>query len=492
MFSKLFVLEWKAFFRSASVGKSVALKALIGFLVVYFALVFFFVGVSLSDILREYFPDEEPIRVVNRYLSLWFLAGIFMRFMLQNLPVLHVKPLLVQQIKKSSLVHFVLGKSILHWMNFLSPLLFIPFAVVTLETSVYSGTQVSGWAAMMVGMIFVLNFLNFILQKQFDDNLKALLPFILIVSVLGALEYFEVFALSPYLGQAFDAVLAQPYLAVIPFVLAIFLYRLNFVHLKKQLYLDTALRSRTDSYNGSDLTWTNRFGAVAPYLQLDLRLIRRNKRPWSMLMFSLVFLLYGLLFYPNPSYSGSTMLVLVGIFTTGIFIINFGQFIPAWDGSYYSLLMSQNIPLRLYLESKILLMYLSVLVLAVLSIPYVYFGWHILWVNLACAVYNLGVNVPIVIYFGSFNKKRIDLEKGQFLNYQGTGAAQWIVGIPLIVIPMLIWGVTKMLTDPMTATILLGVLGILGLLLKKWLMNLIVHAYRERKHVMLDGFKQQG
>ena len=48
--------------------------------------------------------------------------------------------------------------------------------------------------------------------------------------------------------------------------------------------------------------------------------------------------------------------IFVGVFVTGIFLINFGQFIPAWDSGYYKLLMSQNIPYKEYLQSKYLLM----------------------------------------------------------------------------------------------------------------------------------------
>ncbi len=492
MFSKLFILEWKSFFRSASVGKGIAMKVFIGFLVLYFGLVFLVLGMSLSGILQKNFPDEEPIHVVNRFLAVWFLGELFMRFMLQNLPVIHVKPLLVQQIRKSTLVNFVLTKSIFHWINFLTPVLFIPFTLVSMGNSTFSSGQLLAWLFMILAMVLMLNFLNFIIQKKFADNLKALIPLIVVCATLAGLEYFEVFSSTAVFGRVFDYVLIYPYLAVVPVLLLLYLYRANFLYLKSHLYLDTALRDESVSYRESDLSWTNRFGALAPFLQLDLRLIRRNKRPRSVLMLSLVFVLYGLFFYPNPSFADSTMLVLVGIFVTGIFIINFGQFIPAWDGSYFSMLMSQNIPLKLYLESKVVLMYLSVMILTVLSIPYVYFGWNILIINLACAVYNLGVNVPVVLYFGSFNKKRIELEKGQFLNYQGTGAAQWIVGIPLIFIPMIIWGVTKAVSDQLTASVVLFVLGITGLLLKKVIMNRIADAYRERKHGMLEGFRQQG
>jgi hypothetical protein len=89
--------------------------------------------------------------------------------------------------------------------------------------------------------------------------------------------------------------------------------------------------------------------------------------------------------------------VFVGILMTGVFMLNYGQFVPAWDSNYYGMMMSQNIPMKQYLNSKAVLMSVSVLILAVLSTPYLYFGWKILVINLACATYNLGVNIPFII-----------------------------------------------------------------------------------------------
>ena len=103
------------------------------------------------------------------------------------------------------------------------------------------------------------------------------------------------------------------------------------------------------------------------------------------------------------------MFVFVGIFVTGIFIINFGQFIPAWDSGYYKLLMSQNIKYKEYLNSKYSLMLMSAVIMFILSIPYVYFGWEILVIHFAVMIYNIGINTYILLYAGSFNRKKIDL-----------------------------------------------------------------------------------
>jgi uncharacterized Tic20 family protein len=184
------------------------------------------------------------------------------------------------------------------------------------------------------------------------------------------------------------------------------------------------------------------------------------------------------------------MLVFVGIFITGIFVINFGQFVPSWDSAYYSMLMTKNMTLKQYLESKAILMYISIGILAVLSTPYLYFGLDILWINISCAIYNMGVNVPLILYFGSMNKKRIDLDNGNFFNYQGTGAAQWLVSFPLILIPIIIWVLVKSFFGLHAANIVLIVLGIIGLALRNEIITMIAKKYRDNKYKMLAGFKE--
>lgn len=198
---------------------------------------------------------------------------------------------------------------------------------------------------------------------------------------------------------------------------------------------------------------------------------------------ALLFLGYGLIFYPSSKPEGSVMLIFVGIFITGIFVANFGQFVPAWDSSYFPMLMTQNIPFYQYLQSKALLMTLSVVILAILSTPYVYFGYQILFLQLACALYNIGVNIPLILYFGSFNRKRIDLDKSATFNYQGTGAAQWLIIIPFMLGPMLIWGLTSMIWNQQAAVVALALFGVMGLLLRKMLIQRIAACYDEKSMI---------
>ncbi|QBQ42021.1 DUF5687 family protein [Sphingobacterium psychroaquaticum] len=490
MFRRLFVLEWKAFFRSASLGKGIAMKALLGFFALYFMMIFLSLGLGIHPLLEKYFPGQDPLHIINSYLLVWFAVDLFIRFMMQNLPVMRVKPLLLQEIKRKIIVNYVLIKTLFSFFNLLAFLFFIPFVIVYYTKNQPDLLAILAWLVAVKGVVFSINFLNFIIQRTINSSITS---FALVVSLVGGLyllDHYAIFSLTSLFGTYLDTVLKYPILALIPAVLCVLLYIINVRQLSNLLYLDASLKGKSETVQQLDLDWTNRFGKLAPFLQLDIRLMWRNKRTKATLYMALLFLGYGLIFYPSSKPEGSVMLIFVGIFITGIFVANFGQFVPAWDSSYFPMLMTQNIPFYQYLQSKALLMTLSVVILAILSTPYVYFGYQILFLQLACALYNIGVNIPLILYFGSFNRKRIDLDKSATFNYQGTGAAQWLIIIPFMLGPMLIWGLTSMIWNQQAAVVALALFGVMGLLLRKMLIQRIAACYDEKKHDMLIGFKQ--
>lgn len=492
MFWKLFRLEWKSFFRSASVGKSIAVKLFMAFLGLYFLVTFIGMGVILFMLIKELMPDEEPIRVVNNYLLLWLGFEFTIRFLLQNLPVVNAKPLLTQCISRSQIVHVLLLKSLFSFYNLLTLVAAVPFIIVNLRNTDFSFISLLFWLIGLMGFVYTINYLNFWVQRRFSNNLKALVPFIALCLVVIGLEYFEIYSVSSLFGSLFNLILTYPLLGLFPLVLFAFSYRLTYKDVKANLYLDSYLERKQTTYQASDLSWTNRFGDLAPFIQLDLKLLWRNKRAKTTIYLSLGFLLYGLLFYTNPMYAESSMLIFVGIFITGIFVINFGQFIPAWDSSYFPLFQTRNITMKNYLEGKALLMYGSILITTILSTFYAFFGWDKVYMNVACAIYNAGINIPLVLFFGAYNKKYIDLSNGSMFNYQGVGAAQWLVGLPLFIIPVVIWFTVKVFADQHVANMVLIGLGIIGLLLRQVILNGLVELYMGNRFKMLEGFKQRG
>ncbi|QCX01836.1 hypothetical protein FGM00_17565 [Aggregatimonas sangjinii] len=487
MFKHFVRLQWKSFFRSSSFGKSLGMKLVMGFFALYMLVSLLVSGGGMYFILKKAFPDVDPLIIVSRYMVYWILAELFLRYFMQKLPVLDVKPLLTIPVKKSSITHYILARSGISFYNVLSLFFFLPFAVVLLFNG-YPATKVIPWLAALIGIVLSINYINFIINK----NDKALIAIGGLLIGLYALDYFSIFPVRHTVGNLFYALYQYPVLAIVPILVAMGTYYIDYNYLRDKLFLDTSLKTKTKLAETSDLAWTKRFGDIAPFMQLDLKLIWRNKRTKVQAFMSLAMVFYGLIFYGMDTYGAtSTIYVFVGIFMTGMFLSNFGQFIPAWDSEYYSMMMSQNIPLRKYLESKVVLISVSIVVMFLLSIPYVYFGWRALAINAACAIYNFGVNIPVILYFGSFNKKRIDLTKSALGNTQGMSATQFLVLLPLMVVPCILYFVLKTFVSFEVAIGVLSTFGIIGLAFRNQLMHLVTEAYRKKKYGMIAGFKEK-
>ncbi|NAY91621.1 hypothetical protein GTQ34_06805 [Muricauda sp. JGD-17] len=487
MFKIFITLQWKSFFRSSSMGKGLLLKSLMAFFAIYMLALLVFSGGTLYFVLKKISPDASPMWTLSQYLVYWVLAEVLFRYFMQKLPVMDIKPLLLQRIKKSSIAHYILARSGVSAYNLMALFFFVPFGIVLLYQG-YPPLNIITWLFSILGIVLSVNYINFLINK----SEKALIVIGSIIVLFFALDYFGLLMARDFFGPIFNGLFAYPGTVFIPLLLALSAYFINFKFLRNRISLDESLKAKSTEAKTSDLAWTRKFGDMAPFLQLDLRLIWRNKRTKSQVFISLLFVFYGLIFYTQEIYAQMyPMYAFLGIFMTGIFLTNFGQFIPAWDSAYYNMMMAQNIPLRKYLESKALLISVSVVVMFFLTIPYSYFGWDVLAINFATALYNLGVNIPVILFFGSLNKKRIELDKSPFGNMQGTSATQFLIILPVLGAPILLFTGLYFLVSLEAGVIALSLLGLLGLLFRDKLTALITEQYRIKKYGMIAGFKEK-
>jgi hypothetical protein len=487
MISHFLKLEWRQYFRSANWQKSIFLNILLVFFALYFAASFLVIGIGGYFILKKEFPDQDPLVLVNSFLLYAIVADLIFRYLMQKLPVMNIKPLLILPIKKSKIVHFILVKSSFSFFNIMSLFFYIPFSVVLIKEG-YDVAGVLGWLATMILLIQSANFLNFLINK---NNIAF---GFLIALLLGgyAIQYFELFDLPGFVGTGFDFIYQTPIIAVLFALMVAVLYVMNYNQLRNEVYLDALISEKTKEVQASDLSFTEKLGDLAPFIKNDLRLMWRNKRTKSGIWMLALGLGYGLIFYTQDVYANMKVIyVLVGVFSTGTFLINFGQFIPAWDSSYYKMLMSQNFKYERYLKSKFTIMTISVVILFLLGIPYVYFGWKVLAVHFAAMIYNIGVNTHVILYGGTFNRKKINLDEKAAFNFQGTGAVQWLIGLPLMLLPMAIFGLMNWLVSFEIAALTLAVLGFIGIALHKNLMQSITNKYIKNKYVMIHAFNQE-
>ena len=485
MFLRFIYLEWKAFLRSASFGTSLAMRILMGFLIAYFTLLFLVLGIGGFYALKK--MNLDPLVTINKFLVYYFLFDLAFRLMLQKIPVLNIRPLLVLPIKRPTIVHFSLGKTALSFFNILHAFLFIPLSVVLIYEG-YDVASVVYWHLGVFALVYINNFLNIILSNK--DQLFGI--FLAIVAVLGGLQYYGYFDVTLYSAPFFEALFHTVGVFLIPLVILGLLYYYTFVYFKNELYLDAGLAVKGEIAKTEDLTWLNQFGTLGTFLKNDIKLIKRNKRSKTTVLMSVLFLFYGLIFFGNPT-QPQVMYIFAGIFVSGGFLFTFGQFVPSWDSSYYQLMMTQNIPYRGYLNSKWWLIVIATFASTILASFYLYFGWQVYLTIVAGAIYNIGINSHLVLLGGAFTKTPIDLtqSQGAFGDKKAFNANTMLLSIPKLVLPLLLYGLGKYFGGQELGLAFVALAGVIGFALRNWVFLQIEKIYKREKYKTIAAYKQK-
>lgn len=489
MIQKFLYLEWKAFFRSASFSTNLALKILMGFIAIYFILVFLGLGIGTFYILEK--MNLDPIVTVNKFMIYYILIDLISRLMLQKIPVMNIRPMLVFPIKKSTIVHFSLGKTILSFFNLVHGFFLIPFSIVLMVEG-YDVLSVVLWYSAIFSLLYINNFINIILSNK--DNLFTI--FLIVAAVLGGLQYYGLFNITDYTAPLFNAMFDSYWAFAIPVLSLIALYYATFQYFKRNLYLDAGLSNKHDVAKTENLTWLNQFGTIGTFLKNDIKLIKRNKRSKTTIGLSVMFLFYGLLFFTGgiESYNNPVMHIFAGVFVSGGFLITFGQFVPSWDSAYYQLMMTQNIPYRGYLSSKWWLMVIATIVTTTIASFYLYFGLHVYLTIVVAAIYNIGVNSHLVLLGGAYTKTPIDLSsgKGAFGDKKAFNIKTMLISIPQLALPVLLYWLGSKYGSANVGLALVASAGVIGFAFKEKAFSLIEKIYKSEKYATIAAYKQKG
>jgi hypothetical protein len=228
---------------------------------------------------------------------------------------------------------------------------------------------------------------------------------------------------------------------------------------------------------------------------LEWKLILRHKKSRTYLMLSAFFLLYGLIFYTNPALqteSGiSPIYIFVGVFITGIFMIQYGQLFLSWNSSNFDFFLMQKGGLEALVRAKYLLFLGVSGVCFLASVPYVYFGWDILLVHVATFLFNCGILVHVIMYVALWKPKPMDLNKGAMFNYEGVGAAQFLIIIPLMAGPYLVYLPFSYLINDYAGLLALGVTGLAGILAFGPLSRLVTQRLLANRFEISSSFRQE-
>ena len=492
MVLKLLSHGFKKFSRSASLSKDITAAIFLGLISVMFLGYAFALGFALEKIITKGLQQADSFLFLNGLLLYYFGFEFMIRYIMQSLPILDIQPYLHLPLKRNRIVHYLLIKSVVHVLNSLVFLLFVPFAFTAVAEKFNTG---SAWLWMLSLWLssLSLHYLVIIFKKKLDDSIWGVLTILVLLSIIGGADYYGWFKLSEISAYLFSLPVQGYYFTLALFALCALLYFLNFNVFIQNVYLDENSNSESGSkLKSQDWAFLQGFGTIGEWINLEAKLILRNKRPRTILVLTSFFMLYGLFFYTKDSYTQGmpSFLIFIGTFITGIFLMNYGQFLFSWQANHFDFTLTRPISLRQFLESKYWLLSAVTIACFLLSIPYAYFGWNILLINTSLLLFNVGVNVFVIMNMAMWAPKKIDLAKGGTLNYEGLGAAQWVMGFPVLLAPYVIYLPFKFAGHPTVGVLAIGFVGLIGIALRNYLLNLTTNRFLRLKHSIAAGFRQ--
>ena len=459
--------------------------------IAYLLLNFLVAAFFLDKILIKVYPQENVIDSFNSFLLYYFLLDLLARFHLQELPTLTVKPYLHLRVRKNQIVNYLSISSMSTSFNSWPIILMLPFLIKVVLPERGDGAF-WGMIVAITGFTLFNHFFTLWLKRKVNMNALWMLAFWVILLLLTSLDfYFHVFSIRELSTGIFNRVINQPAVASFAILLSAAIYYVNHRYLKNNFYLDEFQTWDGGKRSGIDIPFLNRFGSIGDLAANELKLILRNKRSKTVLVVSAFFLFYGLIFYGKEATSGYSWTIFCGIFITGIFIINYGQLMFSWQSAHFDGLLVHKVSIKDFFESKLLLFTLFSTACFILTIPYVYFGWNVLIIHFIMYLWNLGINTILVLYFANRNYKRMDLTKGGAFNMEGFGATQWILSIPLMAGPYIIFVPAQLMGYPKTGVALIGIISVSFILTREFWVRKLVEDFQSKRYKIADGFRNK-
>ncbi len=480
--------------RSTSYARSLMVGILLvclGILLLSYVLA---MGIALKPLIVYGLQKEDATLFLNGILIYFFLFEIIYRYFVQGLPVLELESLLHLPISKSWIIRFLLIRSFISPLTLIPMLLFSPFAVMEIAGA-KGNSAVFSWLALLFLTSWSIHWLILWFKQRFEDSLTGVLIIFLVFLLGSGSAYFGYYNIGEIFQPVFSLALKSYTPALLMLLVFLATYFLCYSYYRRHAYLEDLTQDEDIKFANQSFGLFSRFGQVGEMADLEWKLIIRHKKSRSYLTLSGFFLLYGLIFYANPAYQSDTgfsyLFIFVGSFITGVFMLQYGQLFLSWNSASFDFFLNKKNGLESLIRGKYLLFIAISFLCFIFSVPYVYFGWDILLIHLATFIFNVGIVVHLVVFMALWKPKPMDLNKGSMFNYEGIGITQFLMVIPLMVAPYVVFLPFALWINDYVGILALAVIGAIGIFFFNPLAELSIRRVMRNKYEISSSFRQE-
>jgi hypothetical protein len=486
MIFTLLQLEIKSLFRSSQFKSETLTFVMKLFFGLYLALILLGLGASTIKLVKEYFPNQDLLLTISSFYIFYWLYDLLLRFMFGTSPTVNIKPLLILNINKNSVIKYTLSKGYFKIYNLIHLCFFLPLCTL-LVVEGYDTFSIFIWGLSLLILLSCNSFVSIFLDKVSS----FFYAFIAICTFLGFAQFYGWINIIPVAGPVFYFFYLFNWSVIIALFVLVVCSVLTYKYYTTQFYLDKSFKKEDEQVKSLNLKYLTKLGTIGAFIKNDLYLIIRNKRPRTTVLMSVLFIFYPFLMIKFNGEVQFTMII-VAVFATGGFMISFGQFVPSWDSAYYPLLMSQNISYREYLLSKWYVMVLVTVITFVICSFYIILSPIFLLSITAVTIFNIGFNSNLILLMGAYINQPIDLTSnaGAFGNTKAFNINTLVLSLFIFIVPLLIYSISQYFFNEYVGFFALAAAGAIGFLFRDKMFNVIVKKYQKNKYKMLSDFKK--
>ncbi len=469
--------SWLSFFRSRALGQKLIERLLMAFIMLNIAASLLVAGFFGGAYLAERYSAADKAAAALGILLIYFVVELLLRYFFQRFPVMGIKPYLVLNIPRRQLVNSLLWRSLLSAWNFLSWFFAIPLYLSVLSEGAVSPLP---YFLMVAALTFGNNYLSFLLVA---NRWPRWINLLFMVSVLGFLylEFNGYTSAAPALGllllkglggaQVLLFVLAPPGMA----------YLLS-SHLGNKLDLDGLSAFDRGFSAKASLRLFGKYGTVGELVDLELRLVARNKRARQYFLMSLIFLFFPLYFLRDVAEPEFIALLAMGWMITGMVTLNHAQLLLSWNSLHFDFLLTRSSSIAQILLAKYYALCLFCILPFVLSLPYAIKYPLYPLAALLMLLMHMSISVYVYMLVATMTSIRLDPNEGSLMSLNGFGMVHYLIVIPILLVPVAVYGLGYLVGGTAWAVGFTGALGLLLCALHKPIIHGFVKLFQRNRY----------
>jgi len=448
--------------------------------------VLFGVGFSASS-------NLEPYYIMNKGLLIVFLIDFKLRFFYQQLPAQEITPYLTMPIKRESIIDCLLLRSGLSAQNIIWLFMFIPFSLI----AIVPNHGLWGVITYCIGIVMISIFNNYwyILCRTLikEHFLWVFLPLSVYLG-LAALEFIPdghmVSRASMIFGQGLLAGWFWTFLVLIGSIIGI-LFIVRHV-ISNIIFSQSDLSTKPEKAitKVRKYEFLEKYGLVGQYMQLEFKLILRNKATRSLLHMSFGFLVVFTLVSAFTTIYDGNMSYFIMVYNLSIVALFLCQNIMNFEGNYIDCLMTRHESILSLLQAKYYLYALATVIpwvfMQILVIQDKQPFFKLLSISIFCA----GTLFFLMFQLAVYNKTTIPLNKKIGRNSgRGNNMVQTITTLCSTFIPMILIGVLYSFSPEYIANWVLSIIGITFIATSPYWLRNVYKRFMVKRYINMEGFR---